>query len=204
MKTSILAVLLSFSAASAGAQETTLQPLVDTPAQRQSMSVLTACLAQQRPRWARQTLAQPYLSQAQARLASYALSGRDTCVIGAETEVTFRTSTLVASLAEHYVREELDHADFARVSRALSTTRSLNVSEDFALCVASRNPAAARALTLSAFGSAEETTAAQALSANVAPCTNAGEHLTVDVQALRALTATALYRAMNATEVAQN
>lgn len=193
----VIAALLAFSAASGTAQTVDIQPTVDTPEQRQSLRTLTSCLAQQRPRWARQTLAQPYLSQSQARIAAYALSGRDTCVTRNEVEVTFRTSSLVASLAEHYVRTEIGQIDLARLSSALNAITPLNVSEDFAFCVASRNPTAARNLTLSAFGSAEEAAAAQQLAGGVAPCTNRGENLTVDLQALRALSATALYRAVS-------
>jgi len=200
----VIAALLAFSAAAATAQPVDIQPTVDTPEQRQSLRTLTSCLIQQRPRWARQTLAQPYLSQSQARIASYVLSGRDTCVTRPEVEVTFRTSSLVASLAEHYVRTEIGDVDLARLTNALNTVTPLNVSEDFALCVVSRNPVAARTLTLSAFGSTEETAAAQQLASGVPPCTNRGENLTVDLQALRALSATALYRAVSSLRTATN
>jgi hypothetical protein len=200
----VIAALLAFSAASATAQPADIQPTVDTPEQRQSLSTLTSCLIQQRPRWARQTLAQPYLSQSQARIASYVLSGRDTCVTRPEVEVTFRTSSLVASLAEHYVRNEIGEVELARLSNALNSITPLNVSEDFALCVVSRNPVAARTLTLSTFGSADEAAAAQQLASGVAPCTSQGENLTVDLQALRALSATALYRAVSSLRTATN
>lgn len=200
-------VLLSLGAAPAAAQtaETPIQPSVDTPAQRQSLRDLLTCLARQRPEWARRTMAQPYLSEAQARMASYALGGRDTCLRGNDpVEVTFRTSNLVGSLAELFLRAEIDQVDPARLSAALIALDPLNVSEDFALCVTARNAAAARELALSGFGSAVETAAAERLAIGVAPCTNQGENLTVDLQSLRSLASFALYRAVSSLRAASN
>jgi len=204
-----LAALLAFGAAAAAAQPpaatATIQPSVDTDAQRQALREFTTCLAGNRPRWAEQTLAQPYLGPTQARLASQALSGRDTCIRGnGGVELTFRTSSLVGSLAEHFVRTEIERIDAARLAAALSTVRPLNVTEDFAMCVASRNPRAGTDLALSAFGSAAEAEALRQLVNGVAPCTSAGEQLTVDLQSLRALTAMALYRAIRAVPSAAN
>lgn len=191
-----LAALLALSAASvqAPAAPVVVQPSVDSAEQRQALRSLTACLAQARPRWARQTLSRPYLSEAQASAAAEALSGRDTCLPANEAEIPFRTSGLVGSLAEHFVRKDLDSSDFNKVAAALATATPLNASEDFALCLAARNPAGARRLALSEPGSGEETEAARQLAAHVAPCTQDGEQLTVDLQSMRALVATALYR----------
>jgi hypothetical protein len=80
----------------------------------------------------------------------------------------------------------------------LSTLPPLNVTEDFALCVASRDPASARALALSEPGSAAEDAAARKVSAHLESCTQDEERLTVDLQALRSLVATALYRSVTA------
>lgn len=194
----VLAAFLALEATTAQAPSrvTAVQPIVDSPEERRSLQRLLGCLAEARPRWARQMLAQPYLSEAQARAAGQAASGRDTCITGIQAEVTFRTSSIVAGLAEHYVRSDIGRADFARVSRALLTLSPRNVSEDFAFCVASRDPAAARDLALSDYGSEAEADAGRRLARHVESCTNPGEQLTVDLQALRALSSTALYRGM--------
>lgn len=189
-----LAALLAVSATSAHAQTAAIHPAADTTQERQGIRDLTVCLAEARPRWARKTLAYPYLSTAQAREATSALSGNDTCMMKPEAEFTFRTSSLVGSLAEHFVVTDISRVDFARLGTVLSTLKPLNASEDFALCIASRNPAAARDLALSQPGSATETSAAKLLSNGIAPCTNVGETLTVDLQSLRALVSVALYR----------
>lgn len=192
-----LGLVLAFQAASVQAQPATpvpIQPVIDTPEQRQVLRSLLSCIAEARPRWARQTLSYAYLSDAQARSAARALAGKDNCLRGQDTEVTFRTSSVVANLAEHFVRSEIGKADFARVRAALSTITPLNASEDFALCVVSRKPAAARDLVLSDFGSEAETRAIQQLRVSLKPCENPGEQLTFDVQALRALASLALYR----------
>jgi hypothetical protein len=195
-----LAALLAFGAASAnaGPPPATLQPSPDSAAQRKGLQAFTSCLAEARPRWARNMLSRPYLSKAQAYDASLALKGKDSCAIGEGTEITFRTSGMVGSLAEHYLRRDLARANAARVAEKLSTLQPLNVSEDFALCIAARNPAAARDLALSEPGSAVEESAARRLAAYVEPCTRDGEQLTVDLQSLRALVATALYRGVTA------
>ncbi len=205
----LVAALLAFGAVPALAEPSStsvpIQPAPDSAAQRQALRSLTACLAQARPRWARQTLAHAYLSEAQASLASQALAGTDNCIRGQEeTDVTFRTSSLVGSLAEHFLATELQRADFERLSRALSTMAPLNVTEDFALCVAARNPAAARDLALSEPGSPAEAQAAGQVAGYVARCTGEGERLTVDLQALRALTSTALYRGVTTVLSANN
>ena len=203
----ILASLLVLGSAGAHAQPTqpplALQPSVDSPEVLMAMRSLSLCLAESRPRWARQTLAQPYLSDAQARVAAESLSGRDTCVRG-DTEFTFRTSTVVGTLAEQFVRAEIGQVEFDRLAISLDTVEPLNASEDFALCVASRNPAAARDLALSEFGSSQEMEAARQLAGHLAPCMRRGEDLTVDLQALRALMSTALYRGMSSLRTEAN
>jgi hypothetical protein len=195
----LLAALLVLGSAPAATESSQpavpIQPSVDSAERRQVLRDLSVCLAESRPRWARQMLSHPYLSDAQARLASESLRGTDTC-IREDSEVTFRTSSMAGSLAEHFVRTEIQRVDFARLAGALATVPPLNVSEDFALCVASRDPVRARDLALSEFGSSVEIEAARQLAAHVATCTNRGEQLTVDLQALRALISTALYRGM--------
>lgn len=196
-----LAALLAVGAASVQAQppKVTIEPSPDSAEQRKELQKLTSCLAEARPRWARGTLSRPYLSDAQAYDASLALRGRDTCVVSRDgTEVTFRTSGMVGSLAEHYLRKDLQRTDARRLAEKLSTLPPLNVTEDFALCVASRNPIAARDLALSEPGSAAEEEAARKVSAYLEPCTTDTERLTVDLQSLRALVATALYRGVTA------
>lgn len=195
-----LAALLALGAAVAAqsAPPTAIQPSPDSAEERKTLRSLSACLAQARPRWARQTLSHPYLSDAQASAAAQALGGKDSCVRGAEAEVTLRTSGMVGSLAEHYLQDEIGRADSARLAKALSTITPLNASEDFALCVAARNPAAARGLALSEPGSDSETQAIGRLALHVEPCTQPGEDLKVDLQSLRALVSTALYRGVTA------
>lgn len=196
-----LAAFLAAGAASVHAQppKVTIQPSPDSAEQRKGLQKLTTCLAEARPRWARGTLARPYLSDAQATQAAQALRGKDTCVVGRDgVEVTFRTSGMVGSLAEHYLRRDLERADSARLAEKLSSLPPLNVTEDFALCVASRNPAAARQLALSEPGSAAEDEAARKVASYLESCTQDNENLTVDLQALRSLVATALYRGVTA------
>ena len=172
-------------------------PIAYSAERRQELRSFAVCLAERRPGWARRTLAQPYLSNNQANIASEALSGSDSCINSRDdTEVTFRTSSVVANLAEHYLRTELQRVDFSRVTRALATMAPRNTSEDFALCVAARNPAAVRDPALSDFGSAAETEAAGRLAGYVESRTAPGEMLTVDMQSLRALSAIALYRSV--------
>jgi hypothetical protein len=197
-----LAALLALGAAAsvhAQAPMGAIQPSPDSAAQRKASQKLIACLAEARPRWARDMLSRPYLSDAQTYDATKALRGRDTCVTSRDgTEITFRNSLMVGSLAEHFLKKDIRRADPARVAEKLSTLPPLNVTEDFALCVASRNPAAARDLALSEPGSAAEDSAAARLAAYVEPCTRDSERLTVDLQSLRALVATALYRGVTA------
>jgi hypothetical protein len=197
-----LAALLALgAAASVHAQPPagTIQPSPDSAAQRKASQKLVSCLAEARPHWARSMLSHPYLSDAQVYDATKALRGRDTCVTSRDgVEVTFRNSLMVGSLAEHFLRKDITRADPARVAEKLSTLPPLNVSEDFALCVAARNPAAARDLALSEPGSAAEEAAAARLAAYLEPCTRESERLTVDLQSLRALVATALYRGVTA------
>lgn len=194
-----LAALLAIGTAAPMAQPAAapvqLQPAPDTAEQRRAFRELVMCVAKARPRWARQTLADPYLSDAQAGNAAEALGGRDACIAEPEVELTFRTSTLVGSLAEHFVRTEGDRGT-DRLGIALNKATALNASEDFALCVAAWDPTAARALALSEPGSAAETESAGQLTGHVPSCTRPDENLKLDVQALRALISTALYRAI--------
>ena len=202
-----IALLLSAAVstqAQAAAVATPIQPSVDTVQQRQSLRTLMACVAKSRPNWARQLLAQPYLGEEQTRTAGEALSGKDRCIIKDETEVTFRTSSMVSNLAEYFLGAELATANLERLSKKLNTLAPLNASEDFALCVAARDPAAARDLALSEPGANEELQAAEKLAKQVQPCIIKGEQPTVDLQSLRGLMSIALYRAMTNGAVAQN
>jgi hypothetical protein len=197
-----LAALLALGAAQAAQAQPpapAIQPSPDTAEERAALRTLTACLAEARPRWARQTLAKPFLSQSQELSVELALTGKDSCTHGPDdTAFRFRASGIVGSLAEHYLQADIGRADSARLAEKLSTLTPLNVSEDFALCVTARNPAAARDLALSEPGSAVEEQSVRKLAAAIEPCTNSDEHLTVDVQSLRALTSTALYRGVTA------
>jgi hypothetical protein len=205
MVRSTIAALVALAAASAQAQPgVPIAPNTDTAEELQTIRRLSSCLAEKRPRWARRTLARGYLSNAQARDASEALAGTDNCIRGPEVEVTFRNSALVAGLAEHFLRSDIEGVDFTRIEKALLTVAPLNGSEDFALCVAARDPEAARELSFSDPGSAAETQAAARLARHVPPCVRPGETLTVDQQSLRALMSTALYRAAGAARTGRN
>ena len=195
-----LAALIALATSAVAAQPTSvpvqLQPAPDSADRREALRGLVSCVAKARPRWARQTLALPYLSDAQAGSAAEVLNGRDSCQTNPEVHMTFRTSTLVGTLAEHFIQTQLDPDAIARLQSSLNTAAPLNASEDFALCVAARNPNAARDLALSALGSEAEAQSAKLLVNQVPQCTRPEETMTVDLQALRALTATALYRAI--------
>ena len=206
--TRLITALLLGAAVSAQAQAadlaTPIQPSVDTAQQRQSLRTLMTCVAKSRPNWARQLLAQPYLGEEQTRTAGEALSGKDRCIMKDETEMTFRTSSMVSNLAEYFLGAELPNADLERLSKSLNTIVPLNSSEDFALCIAARDPASARAIALSEPGGNDEQQAADKLAAQVQPCVIKGEQPTVDLQSLRGLMSIALYRAMTNGAVAQN
>ena len=202
MRKQCLAVMLAACAVPSQAQGPTaaypIGPSVDSPDQRESMRKFVTCLAEARPRWARDILAHPYLSTAQASAASEVLAGRDRCLRVSEKEMTFRTSTLVAALAEYFVRAEIPRTDPKRLAAVLATAAPLNASEDFALCVTAHNVSAATDLALSDPGSPAEIKAVSEVGAYVQSCMNPGEHLDVDVQSLRALVSAALYRGVTA------
>jgi hypothetical protein len=195
-----VAALLAVAAASVQAQPVPsaggLQPSADPAERRQALRKLSVCLAKARPRWARQTLSHPYLSPAQATAAAEALIGRDNCIGKDDADIMFRTSAMVGSLAEHFVRPSIENTDVQGLGRTLNSLPPLNASEDFALCVAVRDVGAARDLVLSEPGSTVETQAAERLANHVRPCTNEGEQLTVELQSLRAMVSVALYRAL--------
>jgi hypothetical protein len=197
-----LAALLAAAAGPVQAQSSSpaapINPSLDSVEERKALQKMSSCIARARPRWARQMLSKPYLSDGQSLLAGEALVGRDGCITGPEAEVTMRPATLVGSLAEHFVRADIQKADTKRLARTLERIAPLNASEDFALCVTARNPDAARELALSEPGSDVEERSARRLAAYVEPCTNPGEALTVDLQSLRALVSTALYRGVTA------
>lgn len=199
-----LAIMLVACATISQAQSAPIQPSVDTAEQRQTLRNFVGCVAESRPNWARQLLAKPYLSEVQAQSAGEIFSGRDTCLRQDQMEMTFRTSSIVSNLAEHFLRDGLASADLGRLSQSLNAQTPLNTSEDFALCVASRAPAAARALALSEPGSSEEEGAAGKLAPQIQPCVKPGENLTVDLQSLRGLMSIALYRANMAVALARN
>jgi hypothetical protein len=201
MTKSLLVALLGTVAVPAQGQPSSspaiIEPSTDTPAEQQALRSLTMCLAQIRPHWARGVLDQPYLSAAQASAAAQAVSGRDHCQQQPEVEMTFRTSTLVSALAEYYLRADLPKTDSLRLNQALGSLPARNASEDFGLCLASHNPAAARELALSEPGTSVEANSAQTLGAQVQACSLRGESLKVDLQSLRALVTVALYRAVS-------
>ena len=181
-----------------------IQPAVDTAAERQALRKLTMCIAGQRPRWSRSMLSYPYLSTPQASAAAQITSGRDKCLNAPEVAVAFRTSGVVGAAAEYWLRADLPKTDLKQLGGALATIAPFNVSEDFGLCLAARNPQASMDLALSDPGSADEGKAAGLVAASVPSCTKPTERLDVDLQSLRALVATALYRGLTATTVAKN
>jgi hypothetical protein len=198
----LFSALLVATSATAQAQPApaaaAIHPAVDTVQERQALRKLTICIAEQRPRWARSMLSYPYLSDAQASAAAEITKGNDHCLNAPEIQVSFRTSGVVSAAAEHFVRMDMPKADLKQLGSALATIAPLNVSEDFGLCLAARNPQASMDLALSDPGSADEAKAAGLVAASVPTCTKPTERLDVDLQALRALVATALYRGVTA------
>lgn len=189
-----LVLLLATGAASAHAQTS-----VDTTEERQTLQTMVDCLAKARPRWAHKVLSQPYLGDAQARAAAEVMTGRDSCMVGnGEKGIIFRNSGVAGGLAESFLRANLDRADFAQVSARMPTITPLNASEEFALCLAGKNAAAARSLVQSPIGSSSENQAARELTGEAGACVAKGAQLKIDLQSLRALMATALYRSVTA------
>jgi len=193
-----LAALFLATSIAGGAQGTppdsTLQPGTDSTADRTAVRSFSKCLAQARPRWARQVLAQPYLSKGQADLLDSIGTGNDSCSGSRAIEITLRHSSIVAGIAEALIKEDLAQVGMKRVSAELNRVSSRNASEDFALCIVARRSQAAQDLVTSSPGSDAERIAAEQLAQAVKPCTNPGEAGVVDLQSLRALAATALYR----------
>jgi hypothetical protein len=143
-------------------------------------------------------LSYPYLSDRQAGAAAELVSGRDKCLSAPEVAVAFRTSGVVGSAAEYFLASGLPRIDSQRLANALSTVAPMNVSEDLALCLAARNPAAAQELVASNPGSTGELSAVGEVARGLPSCTEPGEKLSVDQQALRALVSIALYRGISA------
>ena len=195
-----VAALLIAASLPLSAQPATLQlrPPLDTAQERQALRKLTLCVAKARPRWARTMLSYPYLSSDQASVAAQIVSGHDNCLGAPEVAVAFRTSSVVGFAAEEALEVGMARTDPKRIGAALNTAAPKNVSEDFALCLAARDPASSFGLASSDPGSANEAKAAEAVAAGVPYCSKPGEKFDVDVQALRALVATALYRAITA------
>src|SRR5690242_16781899 len=179
-------LLVAAALASGSPAPVVLQPPLDSPQERQALRKLTNCVAELRPRWARTMLAYPYLSSDQARVASELVSGHDRCLGAPEVAVAFRNSSVVGFAAEHFIQSDMAGIDPQRVGNALNTVAPKNVSEDFALCLAARDPTAALSLTRSEPGSGDETTAAGQVAMGLAYCSKPGERMTIDVQALRA------------------
>ena len=143
-------------------------------------------------------MAHPYLSEQQASAAALVFAGHDNCIGVPGVDVAFRTSGVVGSVAEYFVRSDMARTDPQRLANALATVAPMNASEDFALCVATRNPKAAVDLAFSDPGSAAEASASGLVVAAVPSCTKPNERVDVDVQAMRSLIATALYRGVTA------
>ncbi|WP_126004133.1 hypothetical protein [Sphingomonas koreensis] len=190
-----LFVATSISGAGQGAAPApVLQPGADSTADRTATRTFSRCLAQARPRWAREVLAQPYLSKGQTDLLETINSGHDNCSGSKATKIVLRHSSIVAGLAEALINEDLARVGLKRVSVELNRLPSRNASEDFALCVVARRSQAAKDLVTSTPGSDAERIAGQQLALGVKPCTNPGETGVVDLQSLRALAAAAIYR----------
>jgi hypothetical protein len=197
----VFAMALGAAIPAGQAQEAAVQPSVDSAAERVTLRNLSACLAKSRPRWARQALAKPYLSPGQESLLRDAMSGGDNCLNGgSKLQVSVRSSGMVSGLAEHFLTTELDRVGLKRVSAELVKVTSLNASEDFALCVAARNPKAAQGLAMSEPGSDAERQSAESLAKGIQPCLNPGETSKIDLQSFRALAATALYRGLTSAQ----
>jgi hypothetical protein len=198
----LLIALLITNATAAGPRQASAVPAVgppiDTPQERQALRQLTQCVAKLRPEWARSMLSYPYLSDRQAGAAAELVSGRDKCLSAPEVAVAFRTSGVVGSAAEYFLASGLPRIDSQRLANALSTVAPMNVSEDLALCLAARNPAAAQELVASNPGSTGELSAVGEVARGLPSCTEPGEKLSVDQQALRALVSIALYRGISA------
>lgn len=192
-----LAALFLATSIAGGAQgaasDSGLQPGTDSTADRVAVRTFSRCLAEARPRWARQVLAQPYLSKGQADLLDSIGTGNDSCSGNRSIAMTLRHSSIIAGIAEQLIKDDLAQVGMKRVSAELNRVSPRNTSEDFALCLVARRSQIAQDLVMSSPGSDAERAASEQLAQGIKPCTNSGEAGIVDLQSLRALAATALY-----------
>jgi hypothetical protein len=161
------------------------------------------CVARQHGRAAEAVVAMSYLSPDQSRAASRLVGGQEDCMGSSGASLSLKPPLLVGGMAEQFVLQRYRNADLAPLTgmtdeaQAAAGLVARNNAEDLSLCVIRRDPAAARALIETVPASKEEAAQIQRLLPHLGPCVPAGQSLTLNKPALRALFATGLYRALS-------
>jgi hypothetical protein len=170
------------------------------PIDRQVTNQFARCIADTRPQFADQILEMPFTSGEQEKLISAHLGGWDKCLSTYQFDLKLNTLSILGGMAESriaYKYRGADPAAFAKVTDDqlyASPAAPRNTSEDFAMCLARKNPSAVRALIESRPETDKETASIKLLTPHLSECLIQGMTIQFNRSTIRAYAAYGLYR----------
>lgn len=177
---------------------------VPTPAARSELHGFAACVVGRSRELAIETLGRDFTTT-RYRNALRSLARNNESCFPRRRSLFASGLPFAGSLAEHLLEEDFTPLN-VRLARAASapSPRAFSVTDRISLCVVRTVPDDVARLLSTEIGSAEEEQAVDALELGVRACSQGGPRLVTPAAGLRAILATAAFRAVNFSTEAEN
>lgn len=157
------------------------------------------CVANSKPQWADGVLAMQFLSEEQMRAATKGVSGLQSCFGTSQFDLKFSSLSLLGGLAEQRIAERFGDKDVSRLSAITdeqlfsSAAAPKTTTDDFAMCIARKDPVTVRRLIASEPITSEETQLIQSLVPHLSGCLPSGLNIKLNKQTIRVYSAVGLH-----------
>ena len=157
------------------------------------------CVANSKPQWADGVLAMQFLSEEQTRAANKGVSGLQSCFSTSQFDLKFSFLSLLGGLAEQRITERFGDKDVSGLSAITdeqlfsSAAAPKTTTDDFAMCIARKDPVTVRRLIASEPITSQETQLIQSLVPHLSGCLPSGLNIKLNKQTVRAYSAVGLY-----------
>ena len=157
------------------------------------------CVASNRPAWSDQVLAMQFLSSEQLKAVGKEAGGMHICFSTGQYDLQLHSLSVLGGMAEQRIEAKFASQDVSGLSALTddqlfaSAAAPKTTTEDFALCIVRKDPAAVRRLIKSEPTSAAEAQQVKALVPHLGGCLPKGLNIKLNKQTVRAYSAVGLH-----------
>jgi hypothetical protein len=174
-----------------------------TPEARVLTNQFSRCFAAERLKWAREVVALPYAEGEQSKRVHAIMGGMDECLGPSRFDLRLVVPSIIGAMAEQLILKDFKSVDVSGLAKVdddrlfASQAAPRNLSEDFGMCVARRDPVAVRQLIDAGVATTREAGLLGKLRPHLGPCVPQGLSLRLNPATIRSLSVVGLYRLLS-------